>query len=152
MNMMKCGVKKPALWVFLILVTLVSGCTSGKGGSLSIYTPEETRVMNAARISDIIGKINSQPGQYLSQQVEIVGYFRGWDLLKEVKEAPPVTRSDWVIADNSGAIYVTGNAPPNLNPASAQDTKKVIRLVATVEQNENGVYLQAISVELIPIE
>jgi len=152
MNMMKCGVKKPALWVFLILVTLVSGCTSGKGGSLSIYTPEETRVMNAARISDIIGKIISQPDQYLSQQVEIVGYFRGWDLLKEVKGSPPVTRSDWVIADNSGAIYVTGNAPPNLNPASRQDTNKVIHLVATVEQNQNGVYLQAISVELIPIE
>jgi hypothetical protein len=54
-----------------------------------------------------------------------------------------------VIADNSGAMYVTGNAPQNLNPASPKETNQVIRLLATVEQNQNEVYLRAVSVELI---
>ena len=45
------------------------------------------------------------------REVEVIGYFRGWDLLGEVKGGSPVTRSDWVIADQSGAIYVTGLMP-----------------------------------------
>jgi hypothetical protein len=84
--------------------------------------------------------------------VEVVGFFRGWDLLKEVKGTSPVTRSDWVITDRSGAIYVTGMIPPNLDPASLQDTDKLVRLVATVGQNQSGVFLQAVSVELISTE
>lgn len=113
---------------------------------------EETHVANISGISNIISNIISHPDQYVGRQVEIVGYYRGWDLLKEVQGTPPVTRSDWVIADNSGAVYVTGIAPQNFNPASPQDTSKVICLVATVEQNQNGVYLQAISVELVSTE
>lgn len=112
----------------------------------------QTRIATFTRLSDLVATILSQPDSYLGQQVEIVGYFRGWDLLREVKRSSPVTRSDWVIADQSGAIYVTGIAPPNLDPASLKDTDKLIRLVATVGQNQNGVFLQAVSVEVISTE
>jgi hypothetical protein len=113
---------------------------------------EQTRVANLSRLSDMIENILSHPDSYIDQQVEIIGYFRGWDLLKEVKGTSPVTRSDWVIADRSGAIYVTGMIPPNLDPASLQDADKLVCLVATVGQNQNGVYLQAVSVEMISTE
>jgi hypothetical protein len=112
----------------------------------------KTRMATFTRLSDLVATILSQPDSYLGQQVEIVGYFRGWNLLKEVKGSSPVTRSDWVIADQSGAIYVTGIIPPNLDPASLQDMDKLVRLVATVGQNQNGVYLQAVSVEVISTE
>jgi len=113
---------------------------------------EETRAMNVTRLSNIVGGIIDHPGQLAGQTVEIIGYYRGWDLLKEVQGTPPVTRSDWVIADSSGAIYVTGVGPQGLDPASKEATTKIIRLVATVQQNQNGVYLQAISVELVSAE
>ena len=112
----------------------------------------QTRAANFTRLSDLVSTILSQPDLYIGQQVEIIGYFRGWDLLKEVKGTSPVTRSDWVIADQSGAIYVTGLIPPNLDPASLKDVEKLVRLVATVAQNQNGVFLQAVSVEVISTE
>ena len=138
--------------VILILVLIFSGCVHEKKGELPVQSPEETRAASIVRISDILGNIISRPDQYLDKQVEIVGYYHGWDLLKEVQGTPPVTRSDWVIADNSGAIYVTGMAPHNLDPASVQDTNQVVHLVATVEQNQTGMYLRAISVVVISSE
>lgn len=110
---------------------------------------QETQAMSASLISNVIAAVIAHPNDYAGREVEIVGYYRGWDLLKEVQGTSPVTRSDWVIADNSGAIYVTGIAPQNLNPASQQDTKTLIRLAAIVEQNQNGVYLRGTSVEII---
>ena len=44
---------------------------------------------------------------YEGQDVTLVGYFRGLDLLDEVVLDAPVSRStDWVLADDSGAIWV----------------------------------------------
>ena len=55
---------------------------------------------------------------------------------------PPVTRSDWVIADNTGAIYVTGPYPPGCLPPG-QGIGKEIKISATVKVNQTGaVYLQ----------
>jgi len=114
-----------------------------------LLTPSQTLLQSDISLTKIIREIRDCPDQYADKQVEIVGYFHGWDLLHEIQTGPPMTRSDWVIADHSGAIYVTGLAPKDLNPASREDTIRIIRLVATVEQNQHGVYLQAVSVELI---
>jgi hypothetical protein len=67
--------------------------------------------------------------------------------LKEIRGGPPVTRSDWVIADQSGAIYVTGPLPEGLDPASPEVVWSLIRLQATIESNQDQVYLKAQSVE-----
>jgi hypothetical protein len=164
---------KKILRSFLCLITLVwgNGCTSAVtfaptpesarddtpiAGQNHTSSPNATGSQNTQPASphpgSIIGDILSRPDSYIGQQVEIVGTYRGWDLLKEVQGTPPVTRSDWVIADTSGAIYVTGIGPQGLDPASKQATTKIIRLVATVQQNENGVYLKVISVELVSTE
>jgi hypothetical protein len=82
--------------------------------------------------------------------VEIVGYFRGWDLLDEVGSSAQVTRSDWVITDNSGSIYVTGLMPENLDPSSLEQVQQVVRLVATIRVKGDQVYLEAQSIELLP--
>ncbi len=125
--------------------------TPEQGDSDFLPTPgiQVTRPASSTRFSHLISSILSNPENYSGQPVEIIGYYRGWDLLKEVQGTPPVTRSDWVIADTSGAIYVTGIVPEKLDPSSQQDTKTIIRLVATVESNQNGVYLKAQSVEVI---
>ena len=97
----------------------------------------------------MIGNILSSPELYTGKQVEIVGYYRGWDLLKEIQSGPPVSRSDWVIADDSGAIYVTGLAPQRLDPSSRNDIDAVIHLTAIVERNQKGTYLNAQKIELL---
>ncbi len=125
--------------------------TPKQGDGSALPTPENqvTQPVTSTLFTNLIGSLLASPEKYAGRQVEIIGYYRGWDLLKEVQGTPPVTRSDWVIADASGAIYVTGIAPEGLDPSSRQDTKTVIRLVATVESNQNGVYLKAQSVEVI---
>ena len=98
----------------------------------------------------LIGEILNSPNDFSGRQVAIVGYYRGWDLLKEVSNGSPVTRSDWVIADESGAIYVTGVFPKGLDPSSMDSAMTMVRLSATVEYNERGIYLVAQSVEVLP--
>jgi hypothetical protein len=101
-------------------------------------------------ITTIIEDILASPQEYVGTPVEVTGYYQGWDLLGEVGEAPPVTRSDWVIADQGGALYVTGMLPEGLNPASLDDVGAVIRLTATVAMQQEQVYLQAQAVQVLP--
>jgi hypothetical protein len=117
----------------------------------ALYTTQEIHASMAPGLSGIIGDILSHPDQYSENPVEIVGYFRGWDLLHETRQAPPVSRSDWVIADSSGAIYVTGLVPQGLDPSSLAATNTVIRISARVEHEEGQgvVFLHAESVELV---
>lgn len=98
----------------------------------------------------LIGEIRESPGDFEGKTVEIVGYFHGWDLLGEAGIPPPVTRSDWVIKDNSGAIYVTGMLPEGLDPAAKEQTSTVVRLAARVAKKGDAVYLEAQSVQVQP--
>jgi len=113
-------------------------------------TPMQTLLPSDISPSNIIGEIINSPDQYAGKQVEIVGYFHGWDLLHEMQNAPPMTRSDWVIADDSGAIYVSGLFPQGLNSSLLADTGTLLRLDATVQSNLAGLaYLEANNVEIL---
>lgn len=102
----------------------------------------------AVHLTDWLGTILNAPREFDGRTFEIVGYFRGWNLLGEARGSPPVTRSDWVIADESGAMYVTGIAPTGLNPGSREDIWNVVRLTARVVYVRLGTsYLEARRVE-----
>jgi len=92
--------------IILSLACLV--CIGGIGGCVQAPAAQPTTpAATFDQVSNVIAGILQTPDDYLGEQVEITGYFQGWDLLGEVGEAPPVTRSDWVIADEGGALYVT---------------------------------------------
>ncbi len=102
----------------------------------------------AVHLTDWLGTILNAPREFDGRTFEIVGYFRGWNLLGEARGNPPVTRSDWVITDESGAMYVTGIAPNGLNPGSRADIWNVVRLTARVVYVRLGTsYLEARRVE-----
>jgi hypothetical protein len=132
-----------------------SGCINADFSSAPsvppILTTQKTPTPMESPISNIIGDILSHPDQYSEKSVEIYGYFRGWDVLHEIQQAPPVSRSDWVIADSSGAIYVTGLAPGSLVSSSSEEIWNVIHLSATVRYDEKRgiVYLEAETVEIV---
>jgi putative hemolysin len=90
--------------------------------------------------TDVVGKIINQPNDYIGQEVSITGYFRGWDLLGETGYSPPVTRSDWVIKDGSGAIYIAAEEGAEIpfNPSSKEDTTKILRVVGVVTLSDAG--------------
>ncbi|MBI5304794.1 MAG: hypothetical protein HY868_21850 [Chloroflexi bacterium] len=107
----------------------------------------------AAHLTDWLGTILNAPREFDGRAFEIVGYFRGWNVYGEARGNPPVSRSDWVIADASGAIYVTGAPPRGLDPSARVDAWTVIRLRATVNYVRLGTsHLEARRVDVMPFE
>ncbi len=65
-----------------------------------------------------IVNILNNPREYEGKRVMITGYYCGWRIPESVPgppiTAPPDTRSDWIIRDDTGWIYATarGEGPP----------------------------------------
>ena len=143
--------KAISVLLLICLACLAGGCNASEDAIPTATQPsaQQSHPDYSASITAIIKDILAAPQAYVGTPVEITGYYHGWDLLGAVGEAPPVTRSDWVIADDGGALYVTGILPPGLDPAAMDDVGTVIRLTATVAMQQEQVYLQAQSVEVI---
>jgi hypothetical protein len=108
-------------------------------------------------LSHLLGRVLESPQGFEGREVTVVGYYRGWDLLGEANAAPPVTRSDWVIADDTGAIYVSAAsaAPADLpfGPGSGNDLWRVLRLSGVVRLTAQGQpYLEAGQVQFAEVD
>jgi hypothetical protein len=104
--------------------------------------------------TQIVGSIIAEPFAFEGKNITVIGYYRGWDLLHEADMGPPVTRSDWVIKDSTGAIYISANSaakvPDGLSPDSLQDTAVVLKVMGIVRVTEDGqAYIEAKSIERI---
>jgi hypothetical protein len=104
--------------------------------------------------TQIVGSIIAEPFAFEGKDITVIGYYRGWDLLHEVGMGPPVTRSDWVIKDSTGAIYVSANSeakiPDGLSPDSLQDTGIILEVVGIVRVTEDRqAFIEAKSIERV---
>jgi len=89
---------------------------------------------NATTISSII----DNPTAYLGQKVTIGGTYRGWT---GGHGTPPITRSDWLLQDATGYIYVTGNT---FGMNAMRDLGKSITVTGVVKvTGNNNAYLDA---------
>jgi len=84
-----------------------------------------------------IGDILANPAKYVRKPVTVTGEYRGWQ--GEGYE-PPVTRSDWVIKDETGLMYVTGKSP-GLDPV--EDIGKKLEVTGMVKVKNNTPYIEA---------
>ncbi|MDE3087841.1 MAG: hypothetical protein KGJ80_00455 [Chloroflexota bacterium] len=101
-------------------------------------------------LTDWLGAITDAPREFEGRSVDIVGYYRGANLFGEAPGSVPVSRSDWVIVDASGAMYVTGAAPPGLDLYARADAWSVVRLTARVVYVRLGTsYLEARRVQVL---
>ncbi len=104
----------------------------------------------AVHITAWLGNILAAPREFEGRVFDIIGYFRGWNLLGEAAGSPPVTRSDWVIADDGGAMYVNGALPEGLNGGVRADAWTLVRLRAAVVYVRLGTsHLQVRSVQVL---
>jgi hypothetical protein len=104
----------------------------------------------AVHLTDWVGVILDAPREFDGRVFDIVGYYRGANLLGEARGNPLATRSAWAIADASGAMYVTGAAPQGLNPSSRADAWTVVRLRAKVVYVRLGTsYLEASNASIL---
>ena len=92
-----------------------------------------------------IGDIRAAPTAYDGKVVTIEGKYQGW---KGGFGSPPVTRSDWLIQDDTGWLYVTGK-PPGLDPLSdVGHPIKVTGLVRITKGGEPYLYAQEIEIKV----
>jgi hypothetical protein len=78
-------------------------------------------------------EILKDPVAYIEKEITILGEYRGWQ--SEEVYGPPVTRSDWVLRDESGEIYVTGKLP-RLDPV--KDLGKPVKVKGVVRIGINS--------------
>jgi hypothetical protein len=90
-----------------------------------------------------IGDIRGASTAYEGKVVTIEGKYQGW---KGGFGSPPVTRSDWLIQDATGWLYVTGK-PAGLDPLD--DVGRPIKATGLVRITKDGEpYLYAQEVEI----
>jgi hypothetical protein len=111
-------------------------------------------IRKLSEATHIVGSIIAEPFAFGGKNITVVGHYHGWDLLDEADAAPPVTRSDWVISDSTGAIYISANSeakvPDGLNPDSLDDTAVILKVMGIVRVTEDGqAYIEATSIERI---
>jgi hypothetical protein len=92
-----------------------------------------------------IEDIRAAPTAYDGKVVTIEGEYQGW---QGGFGPPPVTRSDWLVQDASGWLYVTGK-PAGLDPlADVGQPIKVTGLVRITEDGEPYLYAQEIETKV----
>jgi hypothetical protein len=86
-----------------------------------------------------IKSIWSHPEAFRDQTVLVRGRYLGW---RGQIEAPQITRSDWAIEDDTGAIYVTGLPAKGLDPV--RDIGHPLEVLGTARINPKGTpYIKA---------
>ena len=113
-----------ACGLVLFLMVSAAACTGS----------EQTAGTGGVSIADI----TSNPAEYEGKTVTLTGEYRGWE---PGHGSPPVTRSDWVLKDESGAIYVSGRVSPGLDPVEDCGRELTVRGIIRVINNQ--AYLQA---------
>jgi hypothetical protein len=108
------------LAVFLLLTILVVGCRQ------DVLSPPPST-------SPSVAEIRETPADYEGNLVIIEGEYMGW---KGGFGSPPVTRSDWVLQDVTGGLYVTGK-PAGLDPVA--DIGRAVRVTGIVRITDDGV-------------
>jgi hypothetical protein len=90
-----------------IIITLMATGCSNKDNFVDTDTQDKTKYLP-------IEEIWNNTDEYQNQIVALRGLYQGWQ--GEGIKNPLITRSDWVIKDDTGSIYVTGKTALILRP------------------------------------
>ena len=115
----------------LLAFTLVTGFSGARESLPSDPVAKEAR---ASYEKIPLQTILQNPASFQHRKVIVVGVFRGW---QGKGEHPGITRSDWVLEDASGAMYVAGAPPFGLDPV--KDLGRPVTLWGTLKVTGKGI-------------
>lgn len=101
--------------------------------------PEITNFFGLAPIMIVTMTPSAMDGKI----VTLVGEYRGWR--PEDGLPPPETKSDWVLNDNTGEMYVTGASPADFDPV--EDIGKMVTATGIIKVVDGIAYLKAVEVQ-----
>jgi len=94
-----------------------------------------------------IGSIIAEPESYDGREVKIKGKFIGWSMPEHEIVTPMITRSDWIVEDESGAIYVTGLSSEPLDPTN--DVGRRVIVTGIVRLRDGKPYIEGKSLRAL---
>jgi hypothetical protein len=120
-----------------VLIFLIGGIIFSVMGACAGPSAEQ----NAASTEEggVLGLILEEPSRFESITVTVTGVFQGWR--GPCLSGPPVSRSDWMIADPSGCLYVHGPVPPGLD--SAKPAGEKISVIGVVRLKKGQPYIDS---------
>lgn len=124
--------RRTAILFMLFAAVLLISC--GKPGETAADEQAQSHKDAAVRVGDIL----LNPAVYSGREITITGEYRGWE---PGYGTPPVTRSDWVLKDDTGGIYVSGILPSGLDPVDDRGTG--ITVYGVVKVTNGQVYIKA---------
>ncbi|MCR4402390.1 MAG: hypothetical protein NUW12_06345 [Firmicutes bacterium] len=87
---------------------------------------------------ETVGEIHENMGRLLSKEIMVRAQYMGWSGDVGPEAGAPVTRSDWLLKDETGWIYVTGGAIPGLSPWRKGDQGTRVEVVGVVVAKCDG--------------
>jgi hypothetical protein len=125
-------------YISLLLIWLIGAVCAG-----CIATTDETRGIQKAQAETSLGKvltineIRTRLDHYLGKEITINAFYG--DPRRE-SIGIPFTRSDWIIYDETNAVFVSGKRPPaGIEQYSRRDWGTPIEVQGVVMQTDKGV-------------
>lgn len=90
--------------------------------------------------------IQENPTLFTEKEIVLEGVFRGWT---GKCVSPFITRSDWVLEDETGCIYITGRIPNSLSPVQPKGERVLVkgRVITT---RKGKPVIEAAQITLLP--
>lgn len=82
-----------------------------------------------------VERINADPGKHEGTEVTLAVSFKGWK--GTCAGPPPVSRSDWMVDDGTGCLYVHGPLPGGVDPLRPKDERIVV--TGMLKRSEKGI-------------
>ncbi|MBX3620728.1 MAG: hypothetical protein KF891_12190 [Rhizobacter sp.] len=109
-------------------LALGSAC-AGPAGS----APEGASAAQPLGVAQVLAHADALQGRTLT----VTGRFAGWT--GPCRGAPPRTRSDWMLAEASACLYVTGPVPAGLTPPpDTVSNGRAVQLRGRLERADDG--------------
>jgi len=138
----RAGLRIISFGLILFLLVLPMACVveeeAGVVDVTSNSAEDEGKTVTVSEEQISIADIISNPTEYEGKTVTMSGEYRGWE---PGYGSPPVTRSDWILKDETAGIYVTAKISPGLDPM--EDRGKEITVRGVVKVKDGQAYIEA---------
>jgi len=113
---------------------------AGGASALSATIPKKNELTSVQEILD-------HQERFFEKDVTVRGVFRGWK--EKCTSSSMITRSDWVLEDDTGCIYITGRIPKALSPLKPKGESVLVQgRVITTKKGKPAI--KAAQITLLP--
>ncbi len=122
----------PLVFVALTLSSRTAVSDEAGQGVLNAPLPSKSDRTAAKRVT--IREILNHPKAFKDKKIVLEGAFRGWS--GKCNRSSMLTRSDWVLDDGTGCIYVTGRIPAGVSPSDPKGER--VALSGSIKTGKGG--------------